>query len=346
MKRRTVSLIVWLLSCWLIAGAQDGTTPQPVRTLVLGSDQIGVINTSQNITTRISFDEPVKEIVCGDLYDPESGKGTFVFQKSGDQTNPGKDVYVKPVASKGSSNVFITIGGKEEAIFNFKLEVVPSQQAYYVVKVKLAQPVKKEIQNGEQPTESNEPHKSEVTEAARQEADNIRQKAQQDANQMVRTATQQAERIVQVAEAKALEVEQQATDKSRKLAEEKFINGLALGIQELKINRTRAEVQKVVITLDPRIYIFDEGAFLRYSISNNSGADFRFSGLALEINTGTETKTLDIKVRQNKSENSLQSAETITGVIMFEAKALTEKDKCTLLLRDEAGADLLRMNIR
>src|SRR6185295_6570731 len=74
-----------------------------VTTIVLGPDQIGKVKTAQGISTRMTFPEPVTEIICGDLYDAASGKGLFVVQSSGDERQRGNSVYLKPVATKGVS---------------------------------------------------------------------------------------------------------------------------------------------------------------------------------------------------------------------------------------------------
>src|ERR1041384_7544763 len=87
----------------------------PVTTMTLGPNQIGLVKTTQGITTRIAFSEPVKEIICGDLYDASSGKGAFVVQRS------DNDVFLKPVVPKGVSNLFVKTGEKGERIYCFDL---------------------------------------------------------------------------------------------------------------------------------------------------------------------------------------------------------------------------------
>src|SRR4029078_2196721 len=99
-------------------------------------DQIGKVKTAQGISTRITFPEPIFEIICGDLYDAASGKGLFVVQSSGNDTQRGNSVYLKPVAAKGVSNLFVTTGEKgKSTTYNFDLEIVPMAQAHRVVNV-------------------------------------------------------------------------------------------------------------------------------------------------------------------------------------------------------------------
>ncbi|HSO75318.1 MAG TPA: hypothetical protein VLU47_10815, partial [Blastocatellia bacterium] len=113
----------------------------PITSMSLGPDSIGKVRTALGITTRISFPEPVLEIVCGDLYDPASGKGTFVAQRSGTNEDPGYDVFVKPVAGKGLSNMCVTTGKEKKRTYNFDLEVVLVGQAHRIVTVLEARPL-------------------------------------------------------------------------------------------------------------------------------------------------------------------------------------------------------------
>jgi TonB family protein len=95
----------------------------------LSTDQIGVVKTAEGITTRLVFTGEVQEIVCGDLYDSNTGRGGFVVQKI------GNDVFLKPVVSKGLSNLFVKIGEKEGTTFGFDLTIVSVEQAHRVVNV-------------------------------------------------------------------------------------------------------------------------------------------------------------------------------------------------------------------
>ena len=122
-------LVLALLGAAPNSPAQSQSAQSQVVTLRLGADQIGLVKTAEKITTRIAFQEPVKEIICGDLYDPESGTGSFVIQRI------EADVFIKPVAPKGVSNMFVRTGGKGERIYGFSLSIVPAGQVHFVVNV-------------------------------------------------------------------------------------------------------------------------------------------------------------------------------------------------------------------
>lgn len=125
-----------------LVGAQ-----KPITTITLGPDQIGLVKTAQGITTRIAFPEKVAETICGDLYDPASGRGTFVVQ------NSGSDVFLKPVARRGVSNLFVKTGeGAKQRIYSFDLNVVSNAaQAHRLVNVVPAAPLQPQAPAAVQP---------------------------------------------------------------------------------------------------------------------------------------------------------------------------------------------------
>jgi hypothetical protein len=87
--------------------ASSAVAQSAVATLTLSSDKIGEIKTAPGITTMVRFPDAVQEIICGDLYDPGTGKGTFVVQRSGPADHPGNEVFIKPVSVRGASNMFV-----------------------------------------------------------------------------------------------------------------------------------------------------------------------------------------------------------------------------------------------
>ena len=132
-----------LLLCLILFTSLLQTQAQSTAsiTLTLGQDQIGVIRTAPRLSTRISFHEPVKEIICGDLYDATTGVGSFVIQRS------DNDVFIKPITLKGMSNMFVKMDGTGERIYNFTLLIGPVEQAHLIVNIvppagKEAKPIK------------------------------------------------------------------------------------------------------------------------------------------------------------------------------------------------------------
>src|SRR5215469_1917831 len=127
----------WIAMAICLAGIAHSAPSQGQLAIVkvtLSPDQIATIKTAQGITTRVSFPEPVKEIICGDLYDPGTGKGGFVVQRS------ENDVFLKPIPSKAMTNLFVKTGERGEHIYNFDLIVGSMADAHRVVNVSIPPP--------------------------------------------------------------------------------------------------------------------------------------------------------------------------------------------------------------
>lgn len=345
---------MFLAATATVTRAQAPAAQAPVVTLQLSSDQIGVVRTAMQITTRISFSEPVAEIICGDLYDAASGKGTFVVQRSGTADKPGNDVFIKPVVSKGQSNMFVRTGDGKHT-YNFDLKIVPPEQAHRVVNVTDAQPSGAVTQPEEKPASptvstadpaADPPKTAPCPDAERIKAD-AEQAGRQKADEIIRNARQQADRINGEAEAKLAEANRIASDRAAQESDRRFIQALMLGLRESKINNPRVTTKKkIIVMLDPRILEFDDKAYLRYTIQNAGELDFTFNGISLELSAATEAHALTIQINQSKEENKLASGESLTGIIAFDIKQVGSKDKLTLFVRGEDNTEITHVTIQ
>ena len=320
-----------------LAAAHGVLAQSPVATLALSTDRIGEIKTAQGITTMIRFPDAVQEIICGDLYDPGTGKGTFVVQRS------GTEVFIKPVSSKGASNMFVKTDGKHT--YSFDLTIVTTAQAHRMVNVTdLAAAA-----SASPPAPSAEPRGSDHEkttpdfERLKTEAE---QQARQKAAEILRGAQQQADRKIAEADAKLAEAERLAPQRADQEIERRFMQALMLGLRETKVSNTRATAKKVVITLDQRMLLFDDKAYLRYTIQNTGDKDFTFTMIALEVNDGQEGKPLTAVLNQSKPENSVAPGESLTGVIVFDPKQVGAKQRLTLFVRGEGSAELAHVTIQ
>jgi type IV secretory pathway VirB9-like protein len=322
-----------------IAGAQTA-----IATLALGPDRIGEVKTAQGITTRIVFTEPVQEIICGDLYDPVSGKGAFVVQRSGTSEHPGNDVFIKPVASKGMSNMFVKTGDGKHT-YNFDLKIVPAEQANRVVNVtELAPASSASPQAPAADQRSADPEKPAADfERLKAEAE---QQARQKAAEILRNAQQHADRKMAEAEAKLAEAERQASQRADQEIERRFVQALMLGLREVKASNTRATTKKVIITLDPRVLLFDDKAYLRYTVQNIGDKNFGFTSMSLEVGQGRDAKPLTAEVNQSKPENQVAPSESLTGIIVFDPKQVAAKQRLTFFVRGEDRAELARITVQ
>jgi vacuolar-type H+-ATPase subunit H len=289
-----------------------------VTSISLRPDQIGLVKTAQALSTRISFPDPVKEIICGDLYDPATGRGSFVVQRA------ENDVFIKPVVGKGLSNLFVKTGDKSQRVYNFDLAIVAPAEAIRVMNVTSPGQTPDSA-----PDQLDERKLSAATEAARVEAD-----------ELVRNAKVEADKILQDAEQQARTLGQQLEASARSEIERRFVDALMLGVRETKVVNPRIVTRKVIVTLDPHVLTFSDKAYLRYTIQNTGSSDFTFAQLGLEDASGAP---VTVEIIQNKTDNKLRSGESITGIVAFDPKVLAGKEKVTLFVKGKDRSELARL---
>lgn len=308
-----------LLSSLLIApvaGAQS-----PITTLFLDADQIGLVKTGQGITTRISFPQPVSEIVCGDLYDPGSGKGSFVVQRS------GHDVFLKPVVPRAYSNLFVKTGENNSRVYNFDLTVVSTSEAHRVVNVTgpTAHSGREEgvIRGAEDPS-------------------SILTKAQQQVDEIVASARQQASRIVAEAEQRATDSDREAASRAESEIDRKIVRALMLGLREAKITAQQVLTKNLAINVEKKLITFDDKSYLRFTMQNTGDVDLAFKSVSLEKVSAEKREIIPTEVTLTKSETVLKPTEAITAILSFDAKLISERDRLTLYLRGDGDVEIAR----
>lgn len=338
--KAVVSIAILLASLSLSPGVRAQTA---IVTLALGPDRIGDVKTAQGITTMIRFAEPVQEVICGDLYDPATGKGTFVVQRSGTADHPGNEVFVKPVSSRGASNMFVKTGEGKHT-YSFDLSVVAAGQAHRMVNVTEA--------TGNKPSgtaPASDGHGAEPDKPA-PDFERLKAEAEQQARaraaEIIRNAQQQADRKIAEAEARVMEADHQASLKAGQEVDRRFMQALLLGLREVKVSNTRASNKKMVLMLDPRVLLFDDKAYLRYTIQNAGDKDFVFTAISVEVGDPRDSKPITIEVNQSKPGNSLTPGESLTGVIMFDPKQVGNKQRVTLFVRGDEGAEIARITVQ
>ncbi len=125
------------------------------------------------------------------------------------------------------------------------------------------------------------------------------------------------------------------------------MQALMLGLRETKINNPRVTTKKkIIVVLDPRVLVFDEKAYLRYTIQNAGELDFNFASISLEMGIGAEAHPLTIQIKQTKDENKLASGESLTGIIAYDPAQVTSKDKLTFFVRGEDSAEITHVTIQ
>jgi len=320
----------------LLVGASVGVAQSAIVTITVGPSQIGQVKASQGITTRIIFPEAVRDIVCGDLYDAASGKGSFVIQRI------DNDVFLKPVVSKGLSNLFVKTGEKGEHTYSFDLQIVPLEQAHRVVNVADSGSHPQSVPGGTDATDE----ARKILAAAEQRATETINNARQQADRLTTQAKQQASDLYAKALQRAEEVDRQSANRARQEMEDRFVRAMIQGVREVKSVDSFVVARKVSLALDPRMLSFDDKSYLRYTIKNSGDKDFAFNGLALERRSGKDSVVIPAKVIQGRLENKLGPGEVIMGIIVFDSKEVGNEDKLTLYVRGEDNAQLARLTIR
>jgi hypothetical protein len=311
-----------------------------ITSITLGAEQIGTVKTAVSITTKITFPDKVTTVICGDLYDGQTGKGTFVIQQS------DNDVFIKPIAPKGQSNMFVKVGDGKKT-YNFDLVVVAFAQAHRVITVldptsAVNPPVNPPPTNGTTTTAT--PCYSDA-DLEKRRAD-IEQAAQTKADEIIRKAREDAMRITNDAETRAAESERQLASRSSQEVERRFIQTILGGIQRSEVKTVRAEARKIVFMLDANLYTIEGKSYLRYTIQNAGDQNFAFTTVALEIGAAKALQPVAVEITQSKAQNLLAPTETLTGIIAFDAKLVAAKDRMILYLRGEDNSEVARLMVQ
>jgi hypothetical protein len=333
--KRTIAIAIFLVGVVYPASAQGQLA---IVKVTLGPDQIATIKAAQGITTRVSFPEPVKEIICGDLYDPATGKGGFVVQRS------ENDVFLKPIPTRGMTNLFVKTGEKGDHIYNFDLIIGPVNEAHRVVNVTappISPPPGSTPRRGQQPGDQGD----DTLSRARQQAADIEKNANQQAGRIIAEAEQKASDLKRQAAEKAAETERLARQRADEI-ETRFVYALMDGSREIKVNHPHVAAKNVVVTLDRRVIIFDGKSYLRYMIQNNGTEDFEFNTISIETGLDKDEKTIAANVIQDKPENKVAPKETIRGVIVFNSDVVKDKTRLTMYVRGQDNAEIARVNIQ
>jgi hypothetical protein len=329
-----------ILIMFLAAAAFAQTPVSSIVKISLTGDRIGVIKVSPGLTTRVVFPAKVKEIICGDLYDPASGTGTFVVQRGDD------DLFLKPVATKGFSNLFVKVGERGEQVYNFDLSIVPAKEAYRIVNV-----------TGVAESAAGGLPKATPQELAAAEAAKIIATAQQQSDEIVRGGRQQADQLIKQAEQRATDMDRQSQERTAERERQvtaqavtevrnRFARAVLRGLKEVKVNNTYVAPRRVDIILDPHLITFDDKAFLRYVMKNNGEKEFTFSALSLEKGSRSSAQIIPAEVVKGKPENRVLPGEMVTGVIIFDSKLVDQADRLTLLVRGVDNTEITRLNIK
>src|SRR6185436_11443458 len=113
-----------------------------------------------------------------------------------------------------------------------------------------------------------------------------------------------------------------------------------MGFREVRISKPSVTQKKLTVKLDPpTVLLFDDKAYLRYTIQNTGDVDLVFAGVSLETGPPKETKPITFELNPSKAENKLASGEVLTGIIVFDPKQVG-KERLTFVMRAEDQTEI------
>ena len=277
-------------------------------------DTITSVRTAQNVVTRIALPRKAEEAICGDVFDPGSNTGTFVITRS------GNDVFIKPLAAKGQTNLFIKT---ESEIYNFDLVVVPAAQAHRVVNIN--QPAY-EQQIEQMKASARHDLDAERTQLEAEMADKLAER-QRDADQKNADAL--------AAEQKRLKAE--AERRAGDLAARRIADGVMQGFNTVGLREHVAKVDPFDLMLDDPAYVFEGKIYLRFTLANRGDKDANFvePRLVLRGDGQDKDKPVSAQVITGRGDFRAPAGGNAVGVIVFERPELQKGQRVFLVLRVE-----------
>jgi hypothetical protein len=293
-------------------------TNQGIVTIEVTPDSIATIRVAPGVITRVALPEQAKTAVCGDLFDATTNTGSFIIN------NDGKDVFIKPVSSKGASNLFI----KTEAnVYAFDLVVVPVAQAFRVVNV-------------------NQPSYRDRIEAERKKAlDEVEaQRKQLEASIQEQLDARRRDLERQEAEDLANERKKLRADADRRageLASRRLAEGVIQGLNGVALAQRRGQFGDVTVELGASAYTFEGKLYVPYKVVNAGADDVVYREPRVEVRgPGDEdVKPVEAATFTSKGEFRVDANDSTQGVVIFERPALETGERLMFVLRAAGNAN-------
>lgn len=312
-----------------VCGAQTGGNPPPTSAPASGiifvdvtPDSIVTIKTAQNVVTRVALPAEAKQAICGDVFDAASGTGTFVIDRS------GNDVFIKPLATKGQTNLFIKT---EKEVYNFDLTVVTSAQAYRVVNVNLP-PYERQIadQKAAAAREIARDRAAMESEMGGKLADRQRELEQANADILARER----------AKLRA-ETDKRATD----LAMRRVADGVMQGFTPVALREKRGQLDQLDVTLDDSAYVFEGRLYVRYRIMNRGTSEATYSEPKVYVRTGETDRPIVGSTVSSRGDFKVPAGQTVSGVLVFERVTLERGERLMFVVRGAGEGRVVQLRL-
>ena len=299
-----------------------GTASPGIIFVDVSADSITTIRTAQNIVTRVALTGEAKEAICGDLFDAASNTGSFVISKT------GNDVFIKPVVTKGQTNLFIKT---DKEVYNFDLVVVPAAQAYRVVNINLP-PYAQQIEQQKA--------------AARREIAEERARMQSEIDDKI--AQRQRDLDQQNADTLASEQRRLRADADRRagdMATRRFVDGIMQGFPSVPLRERRVTLDQWDLTVDDNAFIFEGKLYVRYRLANNSQKEITYSEPKLFVRATDTDRPVTTTTYTARGDYKAPAGQTASGVVVFERPTLERGERLVLIVRGETKDRVLQLRL-
>jgi len=366
-----VIYVILAVICGSVVSAAQNKPNEGVVNFVLAENQFATILTAKGYVTRLALPEKAEAAICGDLYDPQTGIGSFVVN------NSGNDVFIKASGTKGASNLFVKTAN---FTFNFYLNTVPDSQAHRVVTVRQAKPgevTTPTVNDGAKETPATNPKEDKGSktkdgaceeklqaandEVARLQKENAADKeeldkrfsaVQQSKGELESLQKSDAELKTKLANTeqeladtkKILQQSQDKTDNAKSRLEQenktKLIQSIVTGVRRASVNNRKSKIGAVEIDVDENMFSFDKKLYLKLTLTNHSTEKFTLDGLKLDIQRSEgkvgmiPTEIYEHDLEQSRTNIEVAAGKTAVVILVFDDVQFDKKDKLALLAQD------------
>jgi hypothetical protein len=123
----------------------------------------------------------------------------------------------------------------------------------------------------------------------------------------------------------------------------RFVSALLGGLNTTKISNAQVVTpKKVIVRLDREMYTFEGRTYMRYTIQNSGRETFVYAEIRLEAGSANQER-VPAEVIQSKRENKVVPGETVAGILVFDQKRTSLKDKLVLSVQGKDDNTLTRI---
>lgn len=300
-----------------------GPTSSGIIFVDVTPDTITTLRTAQNLITRIAFPSDAKQAICGDLFDPATNTGSFVIDHN------GTDVFIKPVTSKGQTNLFVKT---DQATYNFDLVVVPAAQAYRVVNVNLP-PFQKQIDD----------QKAALSKEMEQTRADLEAEYEQKYQDRVKQLEAQSATDV-ATETKKIRAE--GDRRAADMAQRRFVDGMLQGFTTVPLREKRGQSDQLEVAVDDVAYIFEGRLYVRMRVTNRGQKDVTYQEPKIIVQgPGQKDQTVATTLFTSRGDYKILAGQSVGIVAVFERPSLEKGERVVLFMRGDQKDRLLALRL-